>query len=119
VTPANAVPSSGVSIPAAEAVSLVESGDVWLLDVREDFEWNEVHAPSAHHIPVGDLGRRQHELPDNGMIAVICHVGGRSRMVTDALVAADYRAVDVSGGMVAWQASGGEVLVGGEAEDRS
>jgi hypothetical protein len=38
-------------------------------------------------------------------------------MVTDALVGADYAAVDVAGGMVAWQASGGEVVAGGDAGD--
>jgi len=117
VTSTEQAPPSGASVPAAEAVRLVASGDVWLLDVREGFEWAAGHAPAAHHIPVGELGLRQGELPDDGMIAVICHVGARSRMVTDALVDADYRAVDVSGGMDAWQASGGAVVIGTDAAD--
>jgi rhodanese-related sulfurtransferase len=104
----------GESVTAGEAISLVASGDLWLLDVREDFEWSSGHAPGAHHIPLGELGLRQGELPDDVTIAVICHVGQRSRMVTNALVDADYAAVDVAGGMVAWQASGGDV-VGAEA----
>ena len=101
----------GQSIPAGEAVPLVESGALWLLDVREAYEWNTGHAPAAHHIPLGELGLRQHELPEDVTIAVICHLGQRSRMVTDALVGAQYDAVDVAGGMVAWQASGGMVVV--------
>ena len=104
----------GESVTAGEAISLVASGDLWLLDVREDFEWSSGHAPGAHHIPLGELGLRQGELPDDVTIAVICHVGQRSRMVTNALVDADYAAVDVAGGMVAWQACGGDV-VGAEA----
>jgi rhodanese-related sulfurtransferase len=104
----------GESVTAGEAISLVASGDLWLLDVREDFEWSSGHAPGAHHIPLGELGLRQGELPDDVTIAVICHVGQRSRMVTNALVDADYAAVDVAGGMVAWQASGGDI-VGAEA----
>jgi rhodanese-related sulfurtransferase len=109
----------GESIDAREAISLVAAGEVWLLDVREPFEWSDGHVPEAHHIPMGDLGLRQDELPDDGTpIAVICHVGGRSRMVTDSLVRADYAAIDVAGGMVAWQASGGNVVTG-EVDGRS
>ena len=108
----------GESIDAREAIELVGADEVWLLDVRETFEWAEGHAPRAHHIPMGELGLRQDELPDDGMpIAVICHVGGRSRVVTDALVRADYAAIDVAGGMVAWRASGGESVVDGVDED--
>ncbi|GAB3387931.1 hypothetical protein GCM10027568_08350 [Humibacter soli] len=104
----------GSSIEASDAISLVAGGDVWLLDVREPFEWEDGHVPDAHHIPMRELGERQHELPDDGTpIAVICHVGGRSRTVTDALVGADYPAVNVAGGMVAWQSSGGPVVTGG------
>lgn len=108
---------SGESIAAGEAIPLVAAGTLWLLDVREGFEWASGHAPEAHHIPMGELGLRQHELPEDTTIAVICHSGHRSRMVTDALVGADYAAVDVTGGMVAWQASGGEVVAGGDAGD--
>ena len=102
--------ASGESIEVHEAIALADAGEVWLLDVREPFEWISGHAPVAHHIPMGDLGLRQDELPDDGtVIAVICHLGSRSRRVTDALVQADYRVVDVAGGMVAWQAAGGAV----------
>jgi rhodanese-related sulfurtransferase len=97
------------SIAAADAIGQVESG-AWLLDVREDAEWQAGHAPGAHHIPMGEIGRRQDELPADETILVICHVGGRSRLVTDALLAADYPAANVEGGMDAWQAAGGPVV---------
>nr|WP_233563719.1 rhodanese-like domain-containing protein [Cryobacterium tepidiphilum] len=98
------------SIAAPDAIAAVESGTGWLLDVREDVEWQAGHAPGAHHIPMGEIGRRQDELPAGETILVICHVGGRSRVVTDALLAADYPAANVEGGMDAWQAAGGPVL---------
>ena len=101
--------SSTGSIAAADAIGQVESG-TWLLDVREDVEWQAGHAPGAHHIPMGEIGRRQDELPADETILVICHVGGRSRLVTDALLAADYPAANVEGGMDAWQAAGGPVV---------
>ena len=100
----------GESVTAGEAISLVASGDLWLLDVREDFEWSSGHAPGAHHIPLGELGERQHELPEDRQLLVICRSGARSRMVTEALTEANYPAANVAGGMGAWQASGGAVL---------
>lgn len=96
-------------VSAARAHELVEAGAAWLLDVREGYEWDAGHAPDAHHIPLGELGLRQHELPEAEQILVICHSGARSRMVTEALLQANYPAANVAGGMIAWQASGGPV----------
>ncbi|NYD65882.1 rhodanese-like domain-containing protein [Agromyces atrinae] len=96
----------GADVSVAEANAAVEAGAVWLLDVREQSEWDAGHAVGAHHIPLGSLGARQDELPADADIFVVCHVGGRSRMAVDALVGAEYRAWNVAGGMVAWEAAG-------------
>jgi rhodanese-related sulfurtransferase len=106
------------AIDAAEAIALVVDDAAWLLDVREDHEWQAGHAPGAHHIPMGELGQRQDELPADETILVICHSGARSRAVTDALRAAEYPAVNVEGGMVAWNSAGGEVVKPDSAQQR-
>jgi rhodanese-related sulfurtransferase len=100
----------GDEVSAARAIELTEAGGAWLLDVREGFEWEAGHAPGAHHIPLGELGERQDELPEDQQLLVICRSGARSRMVTDALIEADYPVANVAGGMGAWQAAGGTVL---------
>ena len=97
-------------VTAARARELTESGGAWMLDVREDFEWEAGHAPGAHHIPLGELGERQHELPEDRQLLVICRSGARSRMVTDALTEANYPAANVAGGMAAWQVAGAPIL---------
>lgn len=97
------------AVSAALARELADAGSAWLLDVREDYEWEAGHAPSAHHIPLGELGTRQHELPEDQQLLVICRSGARSRMVTDALNEANYPAANVEGGMGAWQAAGAPV----------
>ncbi|MDQ1575520.1 MAG: hypothetical protein QOH55_670 [Microbacteriaceae bacterium] len=99
-----------LEVPVAQAIELVDAGSAWLLDVREPSEWDAGHAASAHHIPMRELEARQHELPEGEQILVICLSGGRSRMVTDALLRADYPATNVAGGMQAWQAAGAAVV---------
>ena len=39
------------------------SGEWWVLDVREDEEWQHVHIPDAHHIPQSELATRLSEIP--------------------------------------------------------
>ena len=96
-------------VSAALARELTDAGSAWLLDVREGYEWEAGHAPAAHHIPLGELGDRQHELPEDQQILVICRSGARSRMVTDALNEANYPVANVAGGMSAWHAEGSPV----------
>ena len=80
--------------------------DTFLLDVREDVEWQQGHAPTAVHIPMYDVPERLDELPADVPIAVICHVGGRSAQVAHWLRAQGYDAHNVEGGMDAWEAVG-------------
>src|SRR4051812_21211120 len=93
-------------ISVAEAVQLVKDGSAVLLDVREPHEWTAVRAPDALHIPMRRLGESIDQLPADRVIACICHVGARSAVVADALVGAGYDAVNVAGGMEAWESAG-------------
>lgn len=79
-----------------------EVGDAFLLDVREDVEWQQGRAPAAVHIPMYDVPQRLNELPGDAPIAVICHVGARSAQVAHWLRAQGYDAHNVDGGMEAW-----------------
>ena len=100
----------GVEFDIAGARAAVAAGDAWLLDVREDDEWAAGHADAAHHVPLGELGSRVEDLPTDRAIAVICRSGARSARATKALLDAGFPAVNVAGGMQAWQADGGEVV---------
>lgn len=99
-------------ISAAEAIERVAGGS-WMLDVREQDEWDRGHAPDAHLIPMSVIEARISEIPDDARLVVICHSGYRSWTVTKALVAAGYDAVNVAGGMDGWQSAGGVVVVDG------
>jgi rhodanese-related sulfurtransferase len=91
-------------VPEVAAAGVPEGG--WLLDVREPYEWTAGHAPSARHIPMGQLGSRSAEIPQDEIVFVICRSGNRSAHVTRALNDAGWQAVNVAGGMQDWAAVG-------------
>lgn len=90
-----------------------------LLDVREPDEWAAGHAPSAVHIPLGELPARAAELTDladDRPVYVVCRTGGRSERATAWLNAAGVvDAVNVAGGMKSWQTQG-RPIIGDDAD---
>lgn len=78
----------------------------WLLDVREYDEWMAGHAPTATHIPLGELGARVAEIPADAPVYVICRSGARSARAAEALSRAGWQAVNVADGMQGWAAAG-------------
>ena len=50
----------------------------FLLDVREQWEYQEGHVPGAQLIPLGELEHRVNEVPRDRPILAICHSGQRS-----------------------------------------
>ncbi|MFJ6571462.1 rhodanese-like domain-containing protein [Streptomyces sp. NPDC091292] len=95
------------------AVGDLTDGD-FLLDVREDDEWEAGHAGGALHIPISEFVARYGELtqaaPQDGKIHVICRSGGRSAQVATYLVQQGIDAVNVAGGMQVWEAAGRPVV---------
>jgi rhodanese-related sulfurtransferase len=94
----------GERLPDQPAATVPD--DVLLLDVREDDEWAAGHVPGARHIPLGELGARAAEVPQDELVYVICRSGARSGRAAQALAGAGWRAVNVAGGMQDWAAAG-------------
>ena len=90
------------------ALALLDEGGL-LVDVRETAEWKSGHAPRARHIPLGKLANEARRLPKDATIIVVCASGSRSRSGASQLRSVGYQATSLSGGMAAWQASGGPV----------
>jgi rhodanese-related sulfurtransferase len=100
--------------PEVSAVSVPD--DAWLLDVREDDEWAAGHAPGARHIPLGQLGARTAEIPQDRAVYVICRSGVRSGRAAQALSGAGWEAINVAGGMQDWAAAGRPMATDSGAE---
>ncbi len=109
----NEVPSTTVAdLPADLPDGVV------LLDVREDDEWAAGHAPEALHIPMGEVPGRWEEIPPDGELLVVCRGGGRSARVVAYLQHAGRAAVNVDGGMAAWEAAGRPLVADKSVEPR-
>lgn len=77
-----------------------------VLDVREGIEWVAGHIEGAQHIPLHELPERIGELPSDEPVLVVCKVGGRSAQATAFLSQRGYDAVNLDGGLVAWEDAG-------------
>ncbi|MEU3050959.1 rhodanese-like domain-containing protein [Streptomyces sp. NPDC006984] len=95
-------------LPSVEAAEVPADGLV--LDVREADEWAAGHVEGALHVPMSDFvarfGQVTEALADGRRAFVMCRVGGRSAQVTQYLVQQGLDAVNVDGGMLAWEGAG-------------
>jgi rhodanese-related sulfurtransferase len=95
-------------VPAVDAAQVAP--DAVILDVREHDEWEAGHIARALHIPLADVPARLGELPADGEFVVVCRSGGRSARAVAWLAQNGYDAVNLDGGMGAWQAAGRELV---------
>ncbi len=82
-----------------------------LLDVREQYEWNQVHITEARHIPMNRVPAQVVDLPKDRSIVVFCAHGGRSLGVAHFLREHGYDAYNMTGGITQWHIAGGQVEV--------
>ncbi len=95
----NSTPEIGID----ELENLLSSGDVRVLDVREDWEYRRGRVPGALHIPLGQLPTRAAGLPRDKRILVICESGSRSLAGAEFLLRNGFDgAASVRGGTGAW-----------------
>ena len=90
-------------ISAVEFLKRREQGDVMtLLDVREDWELAVASVPGVVHIPMAAVQARLNELDRNNDIVVLCRSGRRSLEIAKLLQLNGFRALNLSGGILAW-----------------
>ncbi|MGZ4297524.1 MAG: rhodanese-like domain-containing protein, partial [Solirubrobacteraceae bacterium] len=84
------------------------AGDVQILDVREQTEWDAGHIPGSVHVPYHDIGAVPGQLSSEAPIAVICSSGQRSAVAASLLLRAGARNVIhvADGGVGTWAERG-------------
>jgi rhodanese-related sulfurtransferase len=111
-----------LSKPSADAlpatITVQQASDqlakgAYLLDVRQQSEWDQAHVAGAVLIPLDQLSTRMSEVPTDQDVLIICHSGNRSAQARDLLRAAGLnRTTSIDGGITAWMSAGLPVVSG-------
>jgi rhodanese-related sulfurtransferase len=83
-----------------------EAGEIQLVDVREDYEYEAGHVSDAEHVPLGLVASRAEEIDRDTPVVFYCRVGSRSTMAAQAFRRAGYEAYSMDGGLLAWAGQG-------------
>lgn len=87
--------------------SIKDQDDVYVIDVREQWEYDDGHIPGVTLIPMNEVPNRLDEIPTYKDVVVTCRSGNRSGQITDYLRQIGFDNVhNMSGGIVAWEAAG-------------
>jgi rhodanese-related sulfurtransferase len=82
------------------------AGEVQLVDVREDYEYDAGRVPGARHVGLQDVAAQADTIERDKPVVFYCRVGSRSTMAAQAFRRAGYDAYSMDGGLVAWAAEG-------------
>ncbi|MGI8459517.1 MAG: rhodanese-like domain-containing protein [Propionibacteriaceae bacterium] len=97
------MPTDVPNVLPADVPDLLTQG--WrLVDVRTDAEWAEGRIYGSDHIPLDQLIARLDEVAEKTIF--VCAVGGRSAQATAYVVGQGREAVNLVGGVQAWEGEG-------------
>ena len=91
-------------ITAEEAKKRIDGGNVIILDVRTQAEYDEGHIQGAILLPDNEIkDKAESVLPDkNATILVYCRTGRRSALASEELIRMGYTDIYDFGGIVDW-----------------
>lgn len=99
------IANSYVQITQEEAKKMMDEQDVIILDVREQYEFDESHIKNAVLLPLGSISEKLAVavIPEKDTIVLVyCRSGNRSKTASDALVNLGYTNVYEFGGIITW-----------------
>ena len=85
---------------------LISSGEVHVIDVRTDGEWEAGRIGGAEHVPFDELTARSETLDKARPVVFYCQSGGRSAAAAQAFAASGWEAHSMSGGLAEWAERG-------------
>lgn len=95
------------TIDVQTVAAVKDRSDVFVIDVREQWEYDEGHIPGITLIPMGEVADRLAEIPTDKEVIVTCRSGNRSGQITDFLREQGYDNIhNMDGGIIAWEAAG-------------
>src|SRR4029078_9892880 len=81
-------------------------GDAQLVDVREDYEWDEGRIEGARHLALVEVAPAPQSIDRDRPVVFYCRTGARSGMATQAFRQGGYDAYNMAGGLERWAPEG-------------
>ncbi len=98
-------------ISVQQAKEMIDRGEVFILDVRTQEEYDTGHIEDSTLIPVQVIDKRLDEIPRDKKILVYCRTGHRSVQTSEILVNNGFKEVyNMKGGIIGWTDAGYEVV---------
>ena len=92
-------------------------GDVTLIDVRRQSEWEEGHIPGAIHFEGGRIAWEEFPFPMDKSLAIQCSSGNRSMIAISVLKRRGiHNVIQVDGGITKWKVNGFETVKGNQGD---
>ncbi|PIE05797.1 MAG: thioredoxin [Sorangium cellulosum] len=101
------LPRAEGAITPAEAVHVLQQGQIVLVDTREQAVYNRAHLPKAVNMPLDELRGRLaelHMLP--GTPVLYCRAGDKSQGLSAELAKDGINVAYLEGGVLGWEAEG-------------
>lgn len=92
-------------ISQEEAKEMMDAGEVLILDVREQEEYDSGHIPGAVLLPVGSIDEETAAdvIPESDTVVLVyCRSGNRSKNAAEALAELGYTSIYEFGGINTW-----------------
>ncbi|WP_339728244.1 MBL fold metallo-hydrolase [uncultured Gimesia sp.] len=95
-----------VSASPSELAPRIVAGEVKLIDVRSDSEWNVSHIPQAKHLFLGHLADQLAGVDVSQPVVVQCQSAARSAIAASIMQASGFDVINLAGGFQAWKEAG-------------
>jgi len=95
-----------VDVQPAWVKEKLDAGEIQLIDVREDYEWDAGRLEGARHIELERVAAQAETIARDKPVVFYCRVGARSGMAANAFRRAGYDAYSMDGGITAWDGQG-------------
>ncbi len=99
-----------VNISVQQAKEMIARGEVFILDVRTQEEYDAGHIQNSTLIPLQEIEKRLDEIPRDRKILVYCRTGHRSTQASEILANNGFEVYNMKGGIVEWTDAGYEVV---------
>jgi rhodanese-related sulfurtransferase len=100
------------NVNTEEFKKIIDSGDVQILDVRTQKEYDEGHIKDAVLIDYKTdafLGTVKKKLHKDKTVAIYCRSGRRSASAAEMLTKEGYNVINLLGGIIAWRRDSKEI----------